>query len=181
MSQYKQQPTFTLNYRQGFNGILNSDSKFSYIGASVQQEFGLGFNDYFNYKVKAGSFLSKDKLAFTDYEHFKTNKPEVMLDADMQTFRLLDYYKYASNSDFIEAHVRYTSDRLLLKRLPILNNSMLLQENIFINYLTQGVKKNYWELGYSLSQLFAVADLEFVSSFDGHNYKESSIKLKLNL
>lgn len=180
MSQYKQQPTFTLNYRQGFKGILNSDSQFSYIGASIHQEFELGFNDYINYKVKAGSFLSKDKLSFTDYEHFKTNKPEVMLDADMQTFRLLDYYKYASNSDFIEAHVKYTSDRLLLKRLPILNSSMLVQENIFINYLTQGGKKNYWELGYSLSQLFALVDLEFVSSFDGQKYKESSIKLKLN-
>jgi len=180
MSPYKQYPTFTLNYRQGLNSLLNSDSQFSYIGASIHQELGLGFNDYINYKVKAGSFLSKDKLYFTDYNHFKTNKPEVMLDADIKTFRLLDYYRYSNNSDFIEAHVKYTSDRLLLKRLPILNNSMLIQENIFINYLTQEDKKNYWELGYSLSQLFLIADLEYVSSFDGSKYRESSIKLKLN-
>ena len=35
MSHYKQPPTFTLNYRQGFKGILNSDSQFSCIGASI--------------------------------------------------------------------------------------------------------------------------------------------------
>lgn len=181
MVSFHSQPTFGLLYKQGIKDIVDSESDFSYLEASVKQEFDMGFNDRLAYNVKAGSFLSGKPSHFADYRHFKTNKPVFMLGGDLNTFRLLDYYRYATNKDFLEAHMQYTSDRFLLKRLPILNNSLALQERLFANYLTHEGKKNYWEVGYGLSQIFLIMDVEVFWSFDGNKHQNTGLKIKLNL
>ncbi|MGZ2369668.1 DUF5686 and carboxypeptidase regulatory-like domain-containing protein [Ancylomarina sp. YFZ004] len=181
MTSYHSQPTFGLLYKQGIKGILDSETDFSFLEASVKQEFQMGFNDRLAYNLKAGSFLSNKQTYFADYRQFGTSKPVFMIGGDMNTFRLLDYYQHATNKEYAEAHVQYTSDRFLLKRLPILNNSLAIQEKIFVNYLTHAGKKNYWEVGYGLTQIFLLLDLEVVWSFDGKQHKETGLKIKFNI
>jgi len=177
---YHSQPTFGLLYKQGIKSALDSEVDFSFLEASVKQEFETGFNDRLAYSLKAGSFLSNKPNHFADYRHFGTNKPVFMLGGDMNTFRLLDYYQHATNKEFAEAHIQYTSDRFLLKRLPILNNALVIQEKVFLNYLTHEGKKNYWEAGYGLSQIFLLLDLEVFWSFDGKQHKDTGLKIKFN-
>ncbi len=181
MVNYHSQPTFSLLYKKGINDVLDSETDYSLLEASVKQAFDIGFNDRINYSAKAGSFLSNKQSFFADYRHFNTNKPMVMLGTSWDTFRLLDYYQHSTTEDYLEAHLQYTSDRFLLKRLPILNNSLAIQEKLFANYLTHADKKNYWEVGYSLSQIFLLLDVEVVWSFDGKNHRDTGIKLKFNL
>lgn len=180
MVNFHSQPTFGLLYKQGIESILDSDTDFSFLEASIKQEFNMGFNDRLTYSLMAGSFLSKKQTLFADYRQFATSKPVFMLGTDINTFRLLDYYQHATNNDFAEAHAQYTSDRFLLKRLPILNNSLAIQEKVFLNYLTHEGKKNYWEIGYGLSQIFLLLDVEVFWSFDGNKHKDTGLKIKLN-
>ncbi|RXQ95828.1 carboxypeptidase-like regulatory domain-containing protein [Ancylomarina salipaludis] len=180
MTAFHKQPTFALAYRMGIKNLLDSDADYAMLQASVKQEFPLGFNDYLSYSVKAGSYLNKNKVFFADYHHFNTSKPTLMLGGDLNTFRLLDYYTNSSTNDYAEAHVQYTSDRFILKRLPILNNALTVQERVFANYLTHAGRKNYWEVGYGLSQIFLLLDLEVVWSFDGNRHQDTGIKIKLN-
>lgn len=181
MVNFHSQPTFSLLYEQGINNVFDSETNFSFLEASVKQEFNMGFNDRLAYSLKAGSFLSKKQTFFADYRQFATNKPVFMLGTDINTFRLLNYYQHATNNDYAEAHIQYTSDRFLLKRLPILNNSLAIQEKVFVNYLTHKEKQNYWEVGYGLSQIFLLLDLEVVWSFDGKQHKETGLKIKFNI
>jgi len=104
-----------------------------------------------------------------------------MLEAYLETFRLLDYYQHSTNDKYLEGHLQFSSDRLLLKRLPILNNSLAIQEKIFVNYLTSPNYKNYWEVGYGLSQIFLLLDIEVFCNFKGKEYQETGLKIKLNL
>jgi hypothetical protein len=180
MTYFHSQPTFSLLYKQGIKNVFDSETDFSFLEASVKQEFEMGFNDRLTYSLKAGSFLSNKQSYFADYRQFGTSKPVFMLGTDINTFRLLDYYQHATNNDFAEAHVQYTSDRFLLKRLPILNNSLAIQEKVFLNYLTHEGKKSYWEVGYGLSQIFLLLDLEVFWSFDGNKHKDTGLKIKLN-
>ncbi|BAX78769.1 DUF5686 and carboxypeptidase regulatory-like domain-containing protein [Labilibaculum antarcticum] len=181
MSYANSNPTFGLSYRQGIKNVFDSETDFSLLEASVKQNFSIGFNDNISYKIKAGRYLSNNQMHFTDYTHFNTSKPLVMLGGDLNTFRLLDYYQFSTNNDYAEAHLEFTSDRFLLKRLPVLNNAIVIQERLFANYLTHADKKNYWEVGYGLSQIFLVLDVEVVWSFDGKHHRDTGIKLKFNL
>lgn len=180
MINYHSQPTFSLLYKKGLKDVFDSETDYSLLETSVKQAFDIGFNDRLEYKVKAGSFLSHKKTFFADYRHFNTSKPTVMLGSSWDTFRLLDYYQHSTNEDYLEAHLQYTSDRFLLKRLPILNNSMAIQEKLFANYLTHANKQNYWEVGYGLSQIFLLLDVEVFWSFDGKQHRDTGVKLKFN-
>lgn len=181
MVNYHSQPIFSLLYKQGINDIFDSETDYSLLEASVKQAFDVGFNDRIDYKAKVGSFLTNNQNFFADYRHFNTSKPMVMIGSSWDTFRLLDYYQHSTNKDYLEAHLQYTSDRFLLKRLPVLNNSLAIQEKLFANYLTHADKKNYWEVGYSLSQIFLLLDVEVFWSFDGKHHRDTGIKLKFNL
>lgn len=181
MVNYHSQPTFSLLYKKGIKDVLDSETDYSLLEAAVKQAFNIGFNDRLNYSAKAGSFLSNKQSFFADHRHFNTSKPTVMLGNTWDTFRLLNYYEQSTTEDYLEAHVQYTSDRFLLKRLPILNNSLAIQEKLFANYLTNADKKNYWEVGYSLSQIFLLLDVEVVWSFDGKHHRDTGVKLKFNL
>lgn len=178
---YHEQPTFGLTYKKGIKNMFDSEVDYSYLEASIKQAFDIGFNDRINYQVKAGTYLSNKQTYFADFRHFNTSKPTVMMGTSWDTFRLLDYYQHSTTNDFLEAHIQYTSDRFLLKRLPLLNNSLAIQERIFANYLTHTDKKNYWEVGYELSQIFLLLDIEVVWSFDGKHHTDTGIKLKFNL
>lgn len=180
MISYHSQPTFSLLYKKGIKDVFNSETNYSLLESSVKQAFDIGFNDRLEYKLKAGSFLSHKKTFFADYRHFNTSKPTVMLGGSWDSFRLLDYYKHSTNEDYLEAHLQYTSDRLILKRLPILNNSLAIQEKLFANYLTHADKQNYWEVGYGLSQIFLLLDVEVFWSFDGKQHRDTGVKLKFN-
>lgn len=180
MVSFHSQPTFSLFYKQAIKDAFNSDSDYTQLEASVKQEFEVGFNDRLRYKVKAGTFFNKAPQFFSDYQHFETSKPLVMMGNSWSSFRLLDYYQHSAADDYLQAHLEYTSDRFLLKRLPVLNNSLALQERVFANYLTHNGKENYWEVGYGLAQIFLLLDVEVVWSFDGKQHRDTGIKIKLN-
>ena len=92
-----------------------------------------------SYNLTGGTFLNTNKMYFADYKHFGTNSPFLISSSDYTSFRTLNYYENSTNTSFIEGHVRLVSNRILLKRIPGLNKT-LMNENIYLNYLaTTGI------------------------------------------
>ncbi len=181
MLSYHNQPEFSVKYKQGIKEMLGSDTDYSLFEITVNQNINLGFRDLLSYQLKGGKYLSNPQMYFADFTHFNTTKPTIMLNSKPHSFRLLNDYQFSTNDDFVEAHVQFISDRLLLKRLPFLNQSLSICEKVFANYLTHSNKKNYWEVGYALSQIFLLFDIELVCSFDGKHHQNTGMKLRLGL
>lgn len=93
-----------------------------------------------------------------------------------KTLKYKQYYKFSTKQSYLESHASLRDDRLLLKRLPLLNKT-LLQENIYLNYLSTNQKKNYFEAGYGLNQVFLLFNLEIFTGFEDMKNKTTGFKL----
>jgi len=175
---YSKYPTFRLRYRQGVRDILNSDSRFQYLEFSISQNKTIKGLGRLTYRAKTGKYLNNDNLYFANYKHFATNEPFLASRLSSSHFRLLNYYEYSTNKAFAEAHVRLSNDRILLKRLPVLNKT-LIQENIYLKYLKTAGRKNYYEIGYGLDQVFLMLNLEVFAGFEGSKHKYTGFKICL--
>ncbi|MCL3778973.1 carboxypeptidase-like regulatory domain-containing protein [Prolixibacteraceae bacterium JC049] len=156
-------PTFSFRYKKGIPNVFNSDTNFDFMSLGISDRMSSGFNDSFSYKVEGGIFLNNKKVNFTDYAHFRTDNTRFGDSFRFDSFRLLPFYTAATNDKYLKVFTQWESDRLLLKRLPLLNNSMM-TEHVFVNYLTTPDWKNYWEIGYGLQNVFLLGNIEIVHS-----------------
>lgn len=172
-------PTFSLRYAKSIRNVFGSDGDFDYLEGAVSQKFSFAINDRFSYQILGGGFLNRKKVFFENFRHFNTHLPVFMAGNSANTFRLLPFYNYSTSKRFIEAHANLNSRKLVLKQLPLLENTGL-EESLFVNYLSTPGLLNYTELGYGINRIFALLNVEFVSSFSGTKYRSSGIKLVLN-
>ena len=173
---YSNYPTFTLHYFKGIKGLLNSDADFDQLEVSVNQGLNIRRVGRLRYNLTAGSFLNSNDLYFADYKHFGTNTPFLIGSSEGSIFRLLDYYDYSSDKSYFEGHARLTNDRIILKRLPILNKT-LMTETVYFNYLSSTGRTPYYEVGYSLNQIFLMFSVEVFAGFKGATHEYTGIKI----
>jgi hypothetical protein len=140
-------PTFSLQYGKGFPVGSRRSSNFDKIEAGIRQQVKLNLFSTLNYTVNMGKFISTKEIYFPDYRHFDANELYVTAHSLANSFVLLDNYSYSTNKQWVDAHLTYTSDYLLIKHLPFLQN-YLFNESLHIN--TLGIPgRNHSELGYS--------------------------------
>lgn len=173
-------PTYILNYKGGFSGLLGSDSRFDQITIGIRQKLDFGINDHFSYKVNAGSFLNASKIYFEDFQHFNNQSTGFLFSSYENSFRLLPFYENATSKQFLEAHTTWETRRLLLKQLPVLRNSSI-TENLFMNYLKTPGRTNYLETGYGIKNLFLLLNIEAVAGFENGKFRSAGFKFSLNL
>ncbi|MBU8891138.1 MAG: DUF5686 and carboxypeptidase regulatory-like domain-containing protein [Bacteroidales bacterium] len=173
---YSNYPTFTLSYFKGIKEFLDSDVDFDRLEVSVGDSRSIRKIGNIYLELTAGSFLNTSRLYFADYKHFGTNSPFLIGSSEGSIFRLLDYYDYSSNNSYLEGHARLENDRILLKRLPVLNKT-LMREAIYINYLSTTGNKPYYEIGYGLNQIFLMFSVEVFAGFKGSVHEYTGIKI----
>lgn len=169
-------PTFRLNYTKGIKGLLNSDVDFDKLEVSINQGLSIRRLGWLSYKLTAGSFLNSNNLFFADYKHFGTNTPLLIGSSERNIFRLLDYYDYSTDKSYFEGHVKLENDRMILKRLPVLNKT-LMREAIYFNYLATTGTTPYYEFGYGLNQIFLMFNVEVFAGFKGTTHEYTGIKI----
>jgi len=177
---YSHYPTFSLSYAGGISGVLGADSRFHYLELAIDDELPVKGFGRFKYYASAGKFFNADDLYFADFKHFSSNTPFLASNLSYKDFRMADYYEYSTNDAYVEGHVQYINDRILLKRLPILNQT-LMTENIYVNFLKTANKKNYYELGYGLNQVFLFFNLEIFAGFQGSEHVMTGFKVSFPL
>lgn len=173
-------PTFRLGYTGAFSGVGGSDARFDLVKGGLRQRVDLGLGDQLSYRVELGHFLNRSRLYFEDFNHFNVQSTNFLVGSYTHSFRQLPFYQYSTGRQFAEANVEWQVRRLIVKHLPLIKNSSA-SERLFVNYLSTPSLSNYVELGYGISNLFLLVNVEAVAGFEGGKFMSSGIKVSLNL
>lgn len=173
-------PTYTLTYKSALSGVFGSDARYDLVMLGIRQKINFGIDDHFSYSVNGGKFLNLSKTYFEDFQHFNTQPTGFMFSSYESSFRLLPFYEYSTNNQFLEGHANWETRRLILKRLPVIKNSSI-TEKLFVNYLSTPDLKNYVETGYGIGNLFLLLNVEAVAGFENGKFRSAGVKVRLNL
>ena len=113
-------PSLTVNYRKNFGASkanLNSDL----FTANLKQDISAGNYGDFSYNARGGLFLKKKDIAFMDNLQANGNQLTFVTDNQLDSFGLLDYYKFYTNDKYAEAHVAHNFKGAILGKIPLLN------------------------------------------------------------
>ena len=173
-------PTFNLNYTAGIKGILGSQTSYQFVTGGINQKVELGNNTSLTYYLKSGYFFNVKEISFPEFQHFNAQPLPLMLNGLEQSFQLLDFYKYSTYNRFLEGHIQYSTQLLFLKYLPVVSNTFW-TENLYVNYLSTPVLKNYMEFGYGLGNIFLMGHLGVFVSFEHGTYRSVGVKVSIGL
>lgn len=172
-------PTFTIFYRKGFANVFNSDVNFDVLELTVRKEIKFGIRGTLDLMIKGGDFLNKKSLYFMDYMHYLGNRTLFTTKDPFASFRLLDYYRYSTADDYLEAHAHYHFRKFLLSQIPKLR-MFGLSENVFVNHLATHTAQ-YSEIGYSIDGILRIFRLEGAMSFQDLRIKESHFGVRIGI
>jgi len=99
------------------------------------------------YAVNVGTFLSSKQIYFPDYKHFQTNELFITENPLDMSFAM-ENYRSSTNDKWLQAHVSYTTQYLLIKQIPAFQR-FLFDEAIHLKTLWTPVL-NHNEAGYSI-------------------------------
>ena len=114
-------PKINLGYTKGL-AASDSNYNFDLVQTRIFQNFQLGNKGSFDYNIKAGKFLSPKEISLIDYQHFNGNQTHVNLEGNYtNSFNLLPYYDFSTNSEYAEFHAQHNFDGFLLRKIPLFN------------------------------------------------------------
>lgn len=169
--QLHQSPELLLMYRKGIRGVLGSSTDFDQLQLGINHGYEFGVSGRLEFELRAGTFLNSDSLHFMDYQHFDGNRTILSTLRPAGGYRLLDYYQYSTKKAYFSGHTHYQFRKFLITQLPMLRFSGI-KENIFVNYLKTPHSPHFYELGYTIDNLFRVFRLEIAASFEDARFKE---------
>lgn len=145
---YSDYPTFSIQYETGISTGSKESASFNKLEGNISQTIKISEFDRIGYTVNGGKFLSNKRLYFPDFKHFDTNELFITGNSLDNSFCLFDNYIYSTDKQWLQAHLNYTSDYLLFKRLPFLQKYMF---NEALHARTLWIPgKSYSEFGYSV-------------------------------
>lgn len=149
-------PTLILNYRKAFPGVFDSAVDYDFISADLYQDkirAGLwGFSAFY---LSAGKFINSKALFFCDYHHF-TGSQTAVYNPLFPNFHFLDFYSFATDDKYFEAHYEHNFSGKLVRSLPLLRK-LKLEEIAGGAYLAQP-NKSYREVYVGLQRLMFRVD-----------------------
>lgn len=171
-------PKFSLLYRKGFDDALDSDVDFDQIELGYRHTFKIGVRALGDIAVKAGSFINNDQMFFMDYKHFLGNRTPFVNAEPVGNFRMLDYYAFSTNDEYLTASFHYQMRKFIFTRMPLLN-LLGVRESFFINHLATDNSMNYTELGYGVNYIFRILRVEAVTNWVDGKYNDWGVRVGL--
>jgi hypothetical protein len=173
-------PTFNLGLNYAIPISAKGNSSFRSLELGIKQTLDFGYFSMFRYSLRIGSFLNTTHVAFPDYYHFNTQPQGLMVGTFYDSYQLLDYYRFSTDNEFIDIHVQYRNQLLLLKRLPLISNRIW-SENIYLKYLSTPQLHNYLEVGYAVGNIMGIVNIGVFSGFENFRYKATQVKFCLGI
>lgn len=174
--QDSQWPTFSLSYGQAFPLRETGWSDFSVVEFGVEQTVQAGLLSELDWHLQTGYFPGKGSLHFSDFRHFKSYPLMVDMAGFDRTLMLMDHYEPATDEWWARTGVTLTSSYLLLKFLPWFSER-LWKESLGIEYLYTPAIPHYIQLGYSLEEIFFLADIGVYVAFQDLAWKGFGARL----
>ncbi|WP_374164596.1 DUF5686 and carboxypeptidase regulatory-like domain-containing protein [Arcticibacter sp. MXS-1] len=144
-------PTILLNYRKGIPDVFNSVVDYDFISADLYQDrIRTGLWGYSAFYLSAGQFLSAKSLFFPDWRHFTGNQTAVY-NPLFPNFHFLDYYAFATDDRFWEAHYEHNFSGRFIRKIPLLRRLKL--EEIVGGACLKQPDNNYRELYFGFQRL----------------------------
>lgn len=162
-------PVISVEYRRGFNNVLNSNVDFDQIEVGFKHGFKVGIRGNADIALRGGLFLNSDKMYFMDYKHFQGNKTPFITNDPVGSFRLLDYYTHSTADKYFAGNFHYQFRKLFITNIPLVRLAGI-RENVFVNYLATPTSKNYTEVGYSIDGILRIFRLEAAAAFQDGKY-----------
>ncbi len=169
-------PEFKLTYNAGWAGVLQSTTNYQQLELGVKHDFKVGVRATIDFNVEAGSFLRSSNLQFMDFKHFNGGLTEIAPLNVANNYRLLDYYIYSTKNSYASLFSHFRFRKLLFTHIPIVRISGV-KENLFLNYLKTDFSPNYFEVGYTIDNIFRFFRLEFVQSFNDFTPNQFGIRI----
>ncbi|WNB17677.1 DUF5686 and carboxypeptidase regulatory-like domain-containing protein [Marivirga arenosa] len=167
---------FSFSYFKGFNGIFGSDVDFDRLEIGYKDEFDFGAKGRTYFNTRIGAFLNNNSLGFMDYAHFAGNRAFFTQNDPVESFRLLDYYRYSTDQFYAENFIFHRFRKLLITQIPA-TRFMGFKEGAFINYLFTPDSKNYSEIGYSLEGILKFFRIEVATQYENFQYKGWGVRV----
>lgn len=174
---YNETPSLSITWRKGLP-IAPFNTNYDLLFARISQQIDLRKRSSFEYSLETGCFVNAKHIYFNEYKHFAVQPLEIGLKDFGKPFQNTEYYTHSTNQWYAELHTQYTSDLLLLKRLPIIRNR-LWKESLMFNYLFTPNHNHYAELGYAIGNGLWKAGV--FGSMHNINFHEVKIKLMFPL
>lgn len=169
-------PEFLLLYKKGISGIANSKVDFDQVELGMNHSFPAGLGSVLSFEFRGGGFLNNRQTYLMDYKHFDANRTFLGGLKPAGSFRLLDYYNYSTDNAYFTGNVYYQLRKLLFTRIPEVRLAGL-KESVFVNYLKTKYSPHYYELGYSLDNVFRIFRIELAASFEGRHHQDKGIRV----
>lgn len=167
-------PTIGLTYRKGLRNVLDSEVDLDALDFTFEHVWKVRAAGKFDLKVNAGIFLNNDQVGFADFKHFDGNRTVLVTSNPVGSFRLLDYYRHSTQDQYASLHLHYQFRKLTVTHIPEV--WMLgIKENVFVNYLATPTSRNYFEVGYSIDNIFRFLRIEAAASFQDGKYQDFGI------
>jgi hypothetical protein len=169
-------PTLRLDYSKAFGNKMHTS--FDRIEATVSQDIRLNLFNRLSGELNVGIFASSRQIYLPDFKHFRTN--EMFLTGKLlhNSFSQLDNYVCATDDKWLQAHLTYTSQYLLIKQLPFLQGYPF-DESLHLHTLWLP-RLNYNEAGYSIG-FGNLGRVGLFVGFDGLQYESTGFILYLPL
>jgi hypothetical protein len=173
-------PTFNLIWKHGYNYNDTISGHFDMIRAEINRSDRFGPFNEFSWRIIGGGFVNRENVQLQDMHFFNAQESPVLINNYEDAFYLKPYYSISSPSFFAEAHLRYYSSILVLKRLPWLSNT-LTREKISLSGLWTPDYGFYYEAGYALSEIFFMAELGVYTGFRDLSWDGIGLRLTLKI
>jgi hypothetical protein len=85
-----------------------------------------------------------------------------------------------SKRQYLEAHANLDMDKFLIKRLPLINGT-LIREKFKLSYMTSESIKSYAELSYGLDDIFLLFDVAVTVGFKDWKNRQTGFRISINL
>jgi hypothetical protein len=176
--QQSKYPTLFIRNKMAIPGIISSTADYDLLEIGLKQHKEWGMMHAFSWNIKGGFFLNRNHVFVMDDKYFNNQHLPLLLGNTGDAFRLVPFYRNATNHNFAEAHIKFTTPYLLIKYLPFLSNKLWC-ENLHLNYLTTSQHQDYWEVGYSVSQIYLVGSIGVYAGFKGTSYQSYGVQVAI--
>lgn len=178
--QYSKFPTLYFRNRISIPGIVKSTADYDLLEIGIRQKIEWPIMHAFYYDIKGGFFLNSNNVYLMNNKYFNNQDLPVNILRGDNVFHLVPYYRNSTCNNYLEAHVRFTTPYLLIKYLPFLSDKLWC-ENLHLHYLKTKEQPNYWEISYSVSQIYMMGSIGIYAGFKGTSYDSYGIQVLLEL
>jgi hypothetical protein len=168
-------PTFSFEYRHTFP-MEEGWSDFRVLSAEIRHSAEIGLLSDLDWSIRTGYYLEANNLHYSDFKHFKSYPLYIDMAGFDDALMLMDYYEASTSEYWIHANASFNSSYILIKFLPWFSER-LWTESLRLTYLYTPQAPHYFQLGYSLNEIFFLADLGVFVGFQEGAYKGFGARL----